>query len=62
VPKKNVRLCVYDELRSAHKIILRCSAKNNSQLTVWEINALEAVSSVMYLAEGVFTKDGKEKE
>lgn len=47
-------LNIYDKLREAHIIIRDIETEG---MTSWQINALEAVNSVLYLAEGVFAKE-----
>jgi hypothetical protein len=51
---KNNNLRVYDKLREAHSII-----KETFNLTMSQEkeNAIEAVNSVLYMAEGIFCKD-----
>jgi hypothetical protein len=48
------RLQIYDTLRGFHKEALFNML--DDRLTEWERNALEALSGVLYLCEGVFCK------
>jgi len=45
------RLKVYDQLRLMHGILKAIPARQDA----WEQNALEAVHSVLYMAEHIFT-------
>ena len=55
----DANLRIYDRLRDMHNILkdMRCwnFGKVYEGLSDWEKNALEAVDSVLYLAEGAFT-------
>ena len=49
---------VYDVLRSAHSLVKDCLyAKNFEQMSSDLQNAIESVSGVLYLAEGVAVKE-----
>lgn len=52
------RLKIYDILREFHKKKLHPIM--DKKLTAWDMNALEALDSVFYLAESVFV--GEEKK
>jgi len=52
------RLAVYDCLRTMHAILKDIPQREDD----WEQNALDAVHSVLYLAEHVFSHDPEESQ
>jgi hypothetical protein len=50
------RLAIYDDLREMHRRLEKIFQRH-IQLSTTDDNALEAVDSVLYLAEGVFAKN-----
>lgn len=54
-PTNRERLDIYDRLREAHKHIQAIQARFKT-LNGFEENAIDAVDSVLYLAEGVFAE------
>ena len=51
-------LDVYNKLRDMHNILKEVMLHYN-EMSNWKKNAVDAVTSVLYLAESIFTKDGK---
>ena len=50
------RLEIYDKLRDAHKCVYDAWKLHKTELTAVQDNAIDAVSGVLYLAEGVFAQ------
>lgn len=50
------RLEIYDLLRDAHKSVYAAWKLHKSEINSVQENALDAASSVLYLAEGVFAQ------
>ena len=44
----------YNKLREAHKIITDILYGDTDKMTAFELNAIEAIHSVLYMAEGLF--------
>ncbi len=49
-----MKLDVYDKIRQAHSLIKDIDTLS---LNSWEQNAIDAVDSVLYLAEGAFASE-----
>lgn len=57
---KDNKLKIYDILRMFHKNEL-CEIMDKYELTEWEMNVLETLSGLLYMAESIFTRDYKKK-
>lgn len=49
---------VYDKLRSMHCILHEITQTYKCHMTPIKTNAIDAIESVLYLTEGVFSTDG----
>ncbi len=50
------RISIYDSLRVMHKKFADIMRGEEDNMNEWEKNAMDALDSVLYLAEGVFAK------
>jgi hypothetical protein len=51
------RLEIYDLLRDAHRLVYEAWKLHKDDINSAQDNAIDAVSSVLYLAEGVFASE-----